>query len=70
MIIQGSNTEFKCPHCGENQPGVVGDYIVQGPLGLLQTTYRQDCGDCDRYYTVRRNHGTDSYEVRRAIGSR
>jgi hypothetical protein len=51
MILKGKNVICKCPHC-QAEVAPVGDLVVAPPLGLINRINSQDCGDCDKLFTV------------------
>jgi ribosomal protein L34E len=63
-----SGAKLKCPHCNEELEGVVDDYVVPGNLGLIQPTNKNDCGWCNRLFTVKRLRDSE-FEIQKISGS-
>jgi hypothetical protein len=47
---------------------VVDDYVVPGNLGLIQPTNKNDCGWCNRLFTVKRLRDSE-FEIQKISGS-
>lgn len=52
-VIYSKGDKIKCPHpeCGEEQEGVVEDFVVPGRVGG-ESMSEEQCGHCDEYFTV------------------
>jgi hypothetical protein len=50
-MTKQSNETFNCPHCGEEQEGVIDDYAIAGRVGIESESDTQ-CGYCDGWFRV------------------
>ena len=44
--------QIECPHCGKEQEGPAEDHVVLGAYGKINHPYENDCGWCDKLYSV------------------
>jgi hypothetical protein len=51
-----------CPWCNKTAEDAAEDMVVHGPFSKLDHAYVNDCGWCDRLFTVKKL-SDDQYEV-------
>ena len=57
-----------CPWCSKPSDSAAEDMVVQGPHAIAFHRYVNDCGWCDRLFTVEKI-SADQYEVRVTSGT-